>query len=445
VRLLDSTARAIAQAQELEHRTQGIAQTLPTAEERAIEIVEEALRTLGASTGIAVRVIADRGVLALVGAAHMPADLADAFGTVSLDAPMPVAEVARTGRACYCESREQLLNRFPAMRELVERLDLHALAAVPVVHLAHVQGAVAFGFPAARRFTAGEKSLLRALGGRYARALHAARRFYAEHDARTSEEVARRTAEEARAVAEAAWRAQGSYVAVISHELRTPLQAILGFSDLLIGGVAGELTPMQRAYVERIATGGAALLEHVENLLGFSAAHVGRQHISVETFDVRQTVAEVVTLAEPLAGRKALALRVELPTDAVTMTSDARKLRQIVTNLVGNAIKFTTHGEVAVTLDVPAAERVRIAVRDTGVGIAASELPHLFDAFWQGGRRTDASVGGTGLGLSIVRQVVELLGGGVTVASAPGVGSTFTVELPTTAPAAPADPEPARD
>ncbi|MBV9880076.1 MAG: GAF domain-containing sensor histidine kinase [Gemmatirosa sp.] len=436
------TTQAVARAMELEHRIQAVADTLPTSEERAIEVVEAALDALGASVALAARLTADGSAVELTGGAHLPGDLEVGFRVLPLDAPMPVADVARTGRPCYCESRAALLDRFPAMRDVVERLDLHAMAAVPVRHLARVQGAIAFGFPRPHRFTPGEKALLRALGGRYARALHAARRYYAEHDARAADMAARRVAEEARAVAEAASSAQRDYVAVVSHELRTPLQAILGYADLLTEGIGGTLTSTQRDYVDRIAAGGGSLLQIVENLLGFSAAQVGRQRVDVDTFDVRRIVSDVVALAEPLAGRKALAIRVEAPADAVTMTSDLRKVRQIVTNLVGNAIKFTERGEVVVAVAAPEPERVRIAVRDTGVGIEAVERPHLFEPFWQGNPRQMASTSGTGLGLSIVRQLAELLGGDVEVASEPGAGATFTVDLPVFIPVRPADAPP---
>ena len=174
----------------------------------------------------------------------------------------------------------------------------------------------------------------------------------------------------------------------------------------------------------------------MENLLGFSAAQIGRHRVCVEPFDLRRVAEDVVELARPLAARKRLALRVEL--SSITMRSDARKVQQILTNLVGNAIKFTEQGEVVLSAAVtaphepggtmPAPARVRMAVRDTGPGIDASDLSHLFEPFWQGTRAGSAA--GTGLGLSIVRDLARLLGGDVQVESARGVGSTFTVNLP---------------
>ena len=438
--VFDDAARAVARAKELERRVQQIADRLRTPEEYAVEIVEAALTALDASVGVAVRRTSDGTAFELVGAAYLPTDLREAFHLIPLDAPMPVAHVMRTGRPCYCESRRALVAEFPAMREIAVRLDLHALAAVPVRHFAEDYGAVAFGFAHPRTFAAGEKAALRALAVRYARALRDARRYFAEHDARMAEAAARRTAEEARTVAEAAARAQGDFIAVVSHELRTPLQAILGYAELLAQGVVGEVPGRQREFAERITAGSLSLLQIVENLLGFSAAQIGRQRVAVVPFDLSSVAEEVIGLARPLAVRKGIALRVE--TSPIAMRSDPRKLQQILTNLVGNAIKFTERGEVVLSAPgpsphtprgaTPAPARVRIAVRDTGAGIDAADLPHLFEPFWQGAR--NGSTHGTGLGLSIVRQLARLLGGDVHVESVPGAGSTFTLDLPVVLP-----------
>jgi signal transduction histidine kinase len=380
-------------------------------------------------------------MLELVGAAHLPHDLREMFQQIPLDAPMPVADVVRTGRPCYCETQHAIIVQFPAMAAIAERLGLHALAVLPVRHLGEIHGAVAFGFSSPRTFAPGEMAALRALGARYARALRDARRFFAEHDARMTEAAARHMAEEARTLAEATARTQGNYIAVVSHELRTPLQAILGYAELLSQGVTGELTAQQQQFAERIAMGSLSLLQIVENLLGFSAAQIGRQRVTVEEFDLDRLAADVIALAQPLAARKGLTLRAEPST--IVMRSDPRMLYQILTNLVGNAIKFTDHGDVVLSASLPAPStpaaaasspaRVHITVRDTGAGIGTEDLPQLFEPFWQGRRAGSAS--GTGLGLSIVRQLAQVLCGDVEVESAPGKGSSFTVSLPLVSPA----------
>ena len=186
-----SPSAAVARARELELQVRTVAERLLTPEERAVAIVDAALDALGASVGIAVRRTHDGTAIELVGSAHLPDDVGAAFHHVPLDAAMPMAEVVRTGRASFCETREQLLALYPSMREVAEQLDLHAVAAVPTRYLGELQGAVAFGFTAPRAFSEGEKATLRALGARYARALRESRRYFAEHDARTREAAAR--------------------------------------------------------------------------------------------------------------------------------------------------------------------------------------------------------------------------------------------------------------
>jgi hypothetical protein len=137
---------AIMQARELELRVKAVAERLDTPEERAVEIVNAALDVLGASVGIAVRRTLDGRGLEMVGAAHVPDDVRAALQCLPIDAPMPLAEAAKTGRASFCETRDELLARYPAMQETIERLDLRALAAVPTRYLGELQGAVAFGF-----------------------------------------------------------------------------------------------------------------------------------------------------------------------------------------------------------------------------------------------------------------------------------------------------------
>ena len=436
--ILERSARAISRSRALEFRLKALTEELHTPEERAIEIAESALDALDATVSIAARLTLDGLHVELVGAAHLPGDLSARLQHVPVDADVPLAEVVRTGTSIYCVSRDDITTRYPEMRDLADRLGLHALAALPVRFLGALYGGVMFGFPSPRPFTAADRSAMRAQAARYARALRESRHYFAEREARAAESAARGIAEEGRAVAEAAARAKGDFVAVVSHELRTPLQAILGYSELLAEGVAGELNPTQEEFARRIALGGRALLQVVENLLGFSAAQLGRQRPDVVSFDLGRVVDEVVQLAEPLAREKRITVRADVA--SLRMTSDPQRVRQIVTNLVGNAIKFTERGEVAISIAAsapitpggaaPAEPRVRIAVRDTGPGIDATDLPRLFEPFWRGSPSLPAQPQGTGLGLSIVRQLARLLGGDVQVESEPGVGSTFSVVLP---------------
>lgn len=242
-------------------------------------------------------------------------------------------------------------------------------------------------------------------------------------------------------MAERANRAKDDFLAVVSHELRTPLQAVLGFSELLGAGVAGPLTERQHEFVRRIQAGGSHLLHIIEDLLGFARAQAGKEIVTVERFDLSATLAEVAAMAVPLAGRKGIDVRLVGPGAGVEFTSDAFKVRQIATNLVANAVKFTAQGGVTVTLAAwdrtgtpmaqGPAERMRLTVHDTGVGIPEAQRESIFDPFVQVAAPTTRAAGGTGLGLSIVRQLARLLGGEVRLAaSTVGTGSTFEVDLP---------------
>ncbi|HEY0780379.1 MAG TPA: HAMP domain-containing sensor histidine kinase, partial [Gemmatirosa sp.] len=268
----------------------------------------------------------------------------------------------------------------------------------------------------------------------------------AEADARHEAERARADAEEARRIAEDANRAKDDFLAVVSHELRTPLQAILGFSDLLGAEIAGPLAPRQHEYVRRVQTAGGHLLDTIENLLGFARAQSGKEVVVATPFDAAATVAQVLDIAAPLAARRQIEIAQEGATAGIDVISDERKVRQIVTNLVGNAVKFTERGRVAVDACVvdtaDAGQRLRITVRDTGIGIPPEQLARVFDPFVQvsGGanpQTTTRPAAGTGLGLSIVRQLTRLLGGEVSVTSAVGEGSEFVVDLPRVHDAAP--------
>ncbi len=429
----------------------------PTPEERGVAVVEALLREFGADAALSVRVAAGGAALELAGAAGAARDWGDLLGDacvdraprLPLDRDHPLADAVRTGAPVFCASREVLAARYPAVAVAAARHGVHALAAVPARHLGRVHGAVALLFDRPRRLTAEDRATLRALAGRYARALAHARLYYSEHAARAEAEAARaaeaearREAERARESAERANRAKDDFLAVVSHELRTPLQAVIGFSELLDAGLAGPLTGAQREFVERIQAGGAQLLHLIEELLGFARTQAGQETVHVETFDAAATVAQVVAMAAPLAERKRLALRVDAPTHGVRFASDPFKVRQIVTNLVGNAVKFTARGEVAVQVEgwdrdgrppAPgaAAARLRVTVRDTGPGIPAEHREAVFAPFVQVAAPDTRTAGGTGLGLSVVRQLARLLGGEVRlVASEPGRGSVFEAELP---------------
>ena len=258
-------------------------------------------------------------------------------------------------------------------------------------------------------------------------------RRYSESDVPLIEELARRAAialDNARLYeeAEAANRAKDEFLATLSHELRTPLTAIAGWAHILQTGAADEET--QRLAIETIVRSAKAQGELIDDLLDLSRVVAGTLHLQVASVELQRVVEETLLAAKPAADAKEVALTFD-PGRAVTVRGDERRLRQIVWNLVTNAIKFTDRGgrvEVSVSASAPMA---RVEVKDTGRGIEPSFLPHVWDRFRQADSSTSRQYGGLGLGLAVVRHLVEMHGGTVHAESeGAGRGATFRVEIP---------------
>jgi signal transduction histidine kinase len=249
-------------------------------------------------------------------------------------------------------------------------------------------------------------------------------------------------------------RMKSEFLANVSHELRTPLNAIVGFVEMLREGVYGELTPRQALPVDRIAASATHLRLLVDRLLDIAKIAAGRLEVHTEPLVLRPFVLNVASEMESLVSERGLTLAIGVAATLPRIRTDQTHLRQILINLIGNAVKYTPSGSILVrariigngaaaeTLDPeerdlgasPDAERpwVALQVKDSGVGIAPTDLERIFDEFEQvnAGARTDSARRGTGLGLAISRRLSRLLGGDLTVVSEPGRGSTFTVWLP---------------
>jgi signal transduction histidine kinase/DNA-binding response OmpR family regulator len=230
------------------------------------------------------------------------------------------------------------------------------------------------------------------------------------------------------AEARAATRAKSDFLANMSHEIRTPIHGILGFTRLLLDSGLRPAQAEQAAIIQRSADG---LLAIVNDLLDYSKVEAGRLELERDAFDLRLVLEDVVALVAPRAAGKPVDLALHFTPEAPRhVVGDPGRLRQIVLNLVANAVRFTDRGHVVVRVRRGSGGGVEIAVEDTGVGIPAEKVESMFEKFAQGDPTGGRARGGTGLGLSIARTLARLMDGDVTAASVPGAGSTFTVSLP---------------
>lgn len=221
----------------------------------------------------------------------------------------------------------------------------------------------------------------------------------------------------------------GDFLANMSHELRTPLNAIIGYGEMALEVAEEDGLDQVVDELRRIARAGRHLLRLINDVLDLSKIEAGRMELAPEQLDVPRLVGEVVDTVRPLARDNHTQLEVHTAPDVGTMYADPTRLRQCLTNLVGNACKFTRHGTVRVTA-VRDADRVLFSVSDTGIGMTSDQLERLFRPFVQAEVTTSRRFGGTGLGLALTHRLTHAMGGTIEVSSEPGKGSTFTIALP---------------
>ena len=396
----------------------------------AANLVErQALTALGASDAILMTLgrfpppivpdtAEEEDALHIVHAIGVSPELREMLTEVTLDAPIPLAEVARLGEAVFLATDAEL-RRYPEWGETMIRGGAHAAAIVPVWANGELRGVLGLSWKENRDFDEDERAFVLTLGVMGAQAIMRAH-------LRAAERVAREAAEEAN-------RSKTHFLAMVSHELRTPMSAVMGYTELMTEEIYGPITGPQRDHLGRVRESGRHLLALIEDLLDYARLESGVSVVRLEKVSLVDLVEQSLVLVRPIAERKGIRIRIESPDQPIELNTDARKLRQILVNLLANAVKFSEEGEVVLCIRIDELDAnllIHFEVSDQGRGISVDAQPHVFDAYWQeaGGFR---AVSGTGLGLPVARSLARLLGGDVELErSVEGVGSTFTVTLP---------------
>jgi signal transduction histidine kinase len=252
-----------------------------------------------------------------------------------------------------------------------------------------------------------------------------------ESHANLEEKVESRTHELAEALEqlEIASKHKSEFLANMSHELRTPLNAILGYTELILDKIYGDVPEKIQGVLERLEKNGRHLLGLINDVLDLSKIEAGQLSLSLNDYSMQEVVHTVVNSVESLAEEKHLALRVSVPPDLTVGRGDEQRIVQVFLNLVGNAIKFTEEGEVKVEV-TSSNSKFLVAVSDTGPGLSEADQQRIFEEFHQADSSSTKKKGGTGLGLTISKKIVAMHGGRIWVESSPGQGSTFWFTLP---------------
>ncbi|WNG44248.1 PAS domain S-box protein [Archangium minus] len=409
--------RAEERAARMQSVTSALSQAL-TPGDVARTILTEALGGMDATAGAVYRRRAD-GLLEVLYDMGYPESYIGQFRLVSPDMDAPVPNAMRTGKESWLLSNAALSERYPDVAAARPAVADHAAVTLPMwVHDQPI-GALVLSFNDARTCGPEEMQFLRMLAQQCGQALERARLY--------------EVAETERQRAEQASRLKDDFLGVLSHELRTPLTAILGWTQILR---TWELAPEKRERaLETIERNARAQTQLVEDLLDVNRIVSGKLRLDVRLTPLTRVIENALDVVRPAAEAKSLHLQTRLDPQTAPLLVDPDRLQQVVWNLVSNAVKFTPQGgNVTVSLS-QSASHAEIQVSDTGDGLAANFLPHLFERFRQADASSTRRYGGLGLGLSIVRHLVELHGGTVEAQSAgKGLGATFIVRLPRVAP-----------
>ena len=355
--------------------------------------------------------VAHDGKLTLVDDARFPFDRSSTIGHATID--------ARTIHIPDVTSLDP--SEYALTQALSKEVGVRALLAAPMLREDGAIGCILLRKPEPGAFTSRQIELLETFAAQAVIAIENVRLFTEIQEKSHQLEVASQH--------------KSQFLANMSHELRTPLNAIIGYTEMMADGLYGEVGEKAQGVLERVQNNGRHLLGLINDVLDLSKIEAGQLTLTVEPYSAADMVATVLSATESLARTKGLALRSAVAPGLPTGNGDARRLTQVLLNLVGNAIKFTDSGSVEVRA-TQSGDRFKFAVIDSGFGIAPEDQARIFDEFQQVDNSSTRKKGGTGLGLSISRKIVELHGGRITVESEVGNGSTFTVIVPINAAAA---------
>jgi signal transduction histidine kinase len=299
---------------------------------------------------------------------------------------------------------------------LLEQLGIRAQVSVPMLRDGETIGVIAVTRPEPGPFTDKQIALLKTFADQAVIAIENIRLFH---------EIQQKTRE-----LEAANRHKDEFLASMSHELRTPLNAVIGFSEVLLERMFGELNAKQEEYLNDILASGRHLLSLINDILDLAKIEAGRMELELDDFELAPAIDNAVVLVRERATRKGLVLETALARDLGTIRADQRKVKQVLLNLLSNAVKFTPEGGRVEVRAQRVDGHVEVSVSDTGIGVAPEDQEAVFEEFRQVGTDYARKHEGTGLGLTLSRRFVELHGGHITLKSRLGEGSTFTFTLP---------------
>ena len=377
-------------------------------------IVSEGRATVGALAG-SVALLKEDGLLHIIAAAGYNPEIVQRFEHFSIDDDLPFSHAVKSGTAIILGSIEERDARYPHLKETRRLSGGGPIAAIPMTIDGQAVGGLGFTFPADGTIGTEDVEFMTALAQQCAQAIERARLYDAE--------------KKARAFAEEANKAKTDFLTTMSHELRTPLNAIGGYADLIQAGIRGPVTEEQKLDLDRIKRSQRHLLSLINDVLNFAKLQAGMVQVADVEFDMDAVASGAEALVTPQILERSLAYRFIGAGERCIARGDPEKVEQILLNLLSNAIKFTDPGgEVTVSLDCDATS-VTVKVSDTGAGISPDKLQAVFEPFVQLNRTKTSSNAGTGLGLAISRDLARAMGGELSLASEPNVGSVFSLRL----------------